>query len=124
MSLTKNSFYSKGLLYTVSFLLFSCYQKEAPPFPYAKKYTVSPTTKSLKTPVEDTLKWQKAKTRAYANLPTKKFSWDKLESQRLELGFPYKANLPLPEVELNFDSLPYVDFRIGDFDRKNQFHQE
>ncbi len=111
------SFFIKGLILFASFLFVSCFKEEAPPFPYGQKYTVSPTTKSLDKAQGDTLKWEKYSARSYSNLPTKKFNWDKLESQRLDLGFPYKAKLPLPEVALNFDSLPYVDFDVEDFDK-------
>jgi signal transduction histidine kinase/ligand-binding sensor domain-containing protein len=117
MSSTNSSFFTKGLLLFVSFLFVSCFQKEAPPFPYGDKFTVSPTTKSLGNGQKDTLNWEKRKTSPYVDLPTKKFSWDKLESQKLELGFPYKADLPLPEIPLNFDSLPYVDFSTDNFDK-------
>ncbi len=109
------SFFIKGLILFASFLFVSCFKKEAPPFPYGKKYSVQPIQKSIELSEPDTLKWNKISTRAYSDLPAKKFSWDKLESQRLDLGFPYKASLPLPEVELNFDSLPVQDFDIDQF---------
>ena len=118
MSLPSSSFYLKGLFLFVFLLLTSCLKKEAPPFPYGKKYTVSPTTKSFEFGKTDTIQWQSFETKTYNELPSTRFDWDKLESKRLEIGFPYPVKGAMEEIALNMDSLPSMEFDLSSFEKE------
>ena len=110
MSLFNSSFYVKGLLLFVSILFVSCFKKEAPPFPYDKKYSVKPTTKPFEFSKIDTIQWETKSTLKYDDLPSKKFRWDNLSSRRVEIGFPYKGSSEKPVKPFYFDSLPTISF--------------
>jgi len=113
MSLPSSSFYLKGLFLFVSLLLTSCLKKEAPPFPYGKKSLVRPLTKTFEYTKVDTISWERIGNRPFQNLPSKKLNWDQLSSKSLALGFPFYGSSDLPTSELNFDSLPYIDFDLS-----------
>ncbi len=110
------SFFIKGLILFASLLLTSCLQKEAPPFPYGKKYTVSPTKKPFEFSQADTIQWQSFETKTYDELPLTRFDWDKLESKRLEIGFPYPVRGSMDLIPLNLDSIPSMDFDLSSFE--------
>ncbi len=116
MSHANASFFLKGLIVFVLLLLTSCLKKEAPPFPYGKKYTVSPTKKPFEFSQADTIQWQSFETKTYDELPLTRFDWDKLESKRLEIGFPYPVRGSMDLIPLNLDSIPSMDFDLSSFE--------
>ena len=118
MTKSTPSFLTKGLFILIPFLLASCFKKEAPPFPYGKKYTVSPIKKSLDNSDAETIGWQTFNSSTYENLPTTRFDWNKLESKRLEVGFPYPMSGSMQEAALNMDSIPATDFDLSTYEKE------
>ncbi len=97
-------------LFILPFLFLACVNKTTPDFPYDKKYSVKPTTKSFEFSKLDTIQWETKTTSKYNDLPSKKFRWDQLPSKRVEIGFPYEGSPEKPEKPFYFDSLPAISF--------------
>ena len=86
--------------------------KEAPPFPVAESEFKQPNTKTFAFSERDTLVWTTKNAASLKQLPTKKFSWDKLPSKPIDFGLPVSIKGKTKSKPFSLDSLPFVPFSI------------
>ncbi len=101
-------------IYVFIFLAISACtnSKEAPPFPVAENEFKQPITKTFEFSEPDTIVWTTKNDASLKQLPTKKFSWDKLPSKPIDFGLsvPFKGDID--SKPFSMDSLPFVPFSM------------
>ncbi|NNJ89651.1 MAG: hypothetical protein HKP53_09630 [Eudoraea sp.] len=112
-----------GIFLLLFIILAACNgSKEAPPFPVSESEFSQPLTKKFKFSKKDTIVWKTKEITSFANLPTKKFSWDQLAAKPIDIGIPtpYEGRgeekafslESLPSIPFNLDSLPSAPLNI------------
>ena len=86
--------------------------KEAPAFPVAESEFKQPNTKTFAFSEPDTLVWTTKDPASLKQLPTKKFSWDKLPSKPIDFGLPVSIKGKTNPKPFSLESLPFVPFSM------------